>query len=109
MITDLLIALALLSTVTAVSAVGVALLMLKKLRTSVAHALNETANQQLLVTQHMSESIGQLQRQQQIQGQHLQKLAEAHLQIRQDLVTFSTRLENNERQIYGEPERRILN
>ncbi len=88
-----------LTAVTALSATGfvvVAVLWLRKLRDSVSTALAETASQQVLTAQRLSESLAQVQKQQRNYEQQLQLLSQANTQLRQGLVNVATRLEHNQ-------------
>ena len=83
--------------VTAFSVTGfmvMAVLWLRKLRETVASSLAEAANQQVRTAQRLSESLGQVQKQQRNYEQQLQLLSQANTQLRQGLVSMATRLEH---------------
>lgn len=88
-----------LGAVTALSLTGfmiIGVMWLRKLRETVACNLGETATQQILTAQRLSENIDQLQKQQRSYEDRLQALAQANAQLRQGLVNMATRLDHTE-------------
>ena len=84
---------------TALSAVGfvcVAVLWLRKLRETVSGALSEAAGQQIRTAQRMSETIAQLQKQQDNYTQQIHMLAQAGLRLQQELSSVTHRLESTQ-------------
>ncbi|MFA5040655.1 MAG: hypothetical protein WC464_03360 [Bdellovibrionales bacterium] len=81
--------------VAALSAAGcvlIAVIWLRKLRETVIATLTETAGQQILTAQHLSESIARLQKQQDNYAQQVQTLAQAGLRLQQEISNVSNRL-----------------
>lgn len=82
---------------TALSAAGfvcVAVIWLRKLRETVSATLSESAGQQVLTAQRMSETIAHLQKQQDGYNQQIQALAQASLRLQQELSLVANRIES---------------
>jgi cell shape-determining protein MreC len=90
---------------TALAATGfvvVAILWLRKLRETLAGALGETAGQQIRTAQRLSEALAQIQRQQTLNNQRIQSLAEANIYLQKELSSLSERLDTND-QVKSQP------
>jgi hypothetical protein len=86
---------------TALSAVGfvlVAAFWLRKLRETVLSSLGEVAGQQVRSAQFASETIAQLQKQQDCCAQQIQTLAQAGLRLQQEISAVTHRLENTQKE-----------
>ncbi len=79
---------------------AVAVMWLRKLRSTVASALAETATHQVHSAQKLGEAVGHLQKQQRAYEQQLHNLAQASLKLRQELTNVAYRLE------HADPEQR---
>jgi hypothetical protein len=85
--------------ITAFSATGfvvVAVLWLRKLRATVSKAFAESASQQVRTAQRLNNALAQVQKQQRGYEQQLQLLSQANTQLRQGLLSVSTRLEHSQ-------------
>lgn len=87
--------------------VGV-VLWAKKFRDSVSKSFDNMLAERSLEAKHIGEILENLHKRQSTYENHLHKLAESHLQMKHDIISISTRVENNERQMYGLPEQRII-
>ena len=75
---------------------AVAVLWLRKLRSTVSATLAETATHQVHSAQKLGEAVGHLQKQQRAYEQQLHNLAQASLKLRQELTTVAHRLEHSD-------------
>ena len=96
------------TTLAATGFVVVAVLWLKKLRQTVQTAMGDIASQQVLNAQRLSETIGQLQKQQRTLETQIQNLAQANDRLRQDMTAIATRVEHSEREMAQSSSARIL-
>jgi len=90
-----------LAALTAIAATGfvlVAIMWLRKLRQTVATALSEAAHQQVRVAQRLSETVGQVQKQQRSLEQQMLGLAQTNVKLRQDITAIASRVELSERE-----------
>lgn len=84
--------------ITSLSAVGfviVAIMWLWRLRESVSSALADSARQQIHTAEKLTETLEQVQKQQDEYEQQLLALAQANSQLRQGLVNVVTRLDHS--------------
>ncbi|MDD5586112.1 MAG: hypothetical protein PHY92_04030 [Alphaproteobacteria bacterium] len=96
------------TTLAATGFVVVAVLWLKKLRTTVQNTMREIAGQQVCNAQRLSEAVGQLRKQQRSLEQQLQDLTQSSSRLRQDVAAIATRVEISEREHAIGPSDRIL-
>ncbi len=83
-----------LSTVLAAAGfVAVAILWLRKLRETLAEALNEIAARQASATRQLNEAITGIQRKQRFYEQNLRTLAETDLSLRQEINLMAGKIE----------------
>ena len=83
----------------ALSAVGfvcVAVIWLRKLRETVSTALTEAAGHQIRTSQRLSESIAQLQKQQDNYTHQINILAQAGIRLQHEMSNISNRLDNSQ-------------
>jgi len=79
---------------TTAGVIGVGVVWLLKLRDTVSSALTEAAGQQVRTAQRLSESIAQLQKQQDSYTTQINVLAQAGVRLQQELSNVTNRLEN---------------
>lgn len=91
---DLLLTFAAITSISATGFVVVAVLWLRKLRESVATALAESANQQVLTAKRFAETLADVQKQQRQFDQQLNVLTQSNSQLRQGLVNVATQLQH---------------
>jgi len=80
----------------AAGVVCVAALWLRRLRESVVSSLSEVAEQQIRSAQRTSESIAQIQKQQDNYSEQIRALAQAGLRLQQEISSVSNRLSNTQ-------------
>jgi hypothetical protein len=106
---ELILILPALSTITTIAFVVVSSLWLRRFKASMTKALDDALSQNIILTKRLSDSLCELQKQQQIHSQYVHKVAENQVQLRQNLADIAIRVENSERELYGIPEPRVLN
>lgn len=79
---------------------------MRRFRSSISRAFEEMLLERTEESKRIKEILENLHKRQNAYEGHLHKLAESHLQMKHDLISVSTRLENNER--YSSQEQRIL-
>lgn len=101
--------LAALSTVASGLCAVVAMVWLRHFRRAVARELATLIAQQNDLALRTNKAMEQAQKRLETDEDHLQKIAEAHLLLHQDLTALTTRVETSERALFGTPETRVLN